>query len=312
VLISVAGVAVLLAGVAVFSVHAQPSPKAVVALSAVQDLGAAPSSLQRSAHSLVSLSLHQGTTTEQTDGVAIDALNVVTTTALPQGSSVSVLSSKGQRLAGVVLAHDAASGLSLVQMSNPLLGVVGHAATSRGGPYMVLTMTVVAQDASVKWATASLARSERTVSHEQLPLAVLRASSSLNPEAGALLVDVKGAVVGVAAPELGTDAYLPISFVVKVGEHLISSSSPEHGYLGIECTDAPNGGAQVLSVDGTGPSAGQLVPGDVIIEVDSSHISSMADLVDALYPMPAPSTISLQVKRSGSTRWLSLALAPSP
>ena len=53
--------------------------------------------------------------------------------------------------------------------------------------------------------------------------------------------------------------------------------------LGLECTSAPGGGVLVSDVASDSPSAGKLLRGDRIVEVNGIRIGALSDFTTALH-----------------------------
>ena len=312
IILGVAAVSVLIAGVAVFSVRTQPA-STTLAISTVSNLSSAPTALQQSARSLVSVSSVQHGATEITNGIAIDPRHIVTTAALPLKGTVNVTTSSGQEVPATVIRNDAPSGLTVLEAGASLTGYVNGSTAQPSSELDVVSMTTTAQSSSMRWAAASGVKSHQTLARDPMPLSVVTASSALPPEAGALLVDGSGDVVAVEAPSLGSDVFLPVSYVTAVGGHLASPSPPTHGYLRVVGTDAPGpGGAKITSISADSPAAGKLQVDDVVTHVGDQQIATMAELVDALYALPPSSSVDLLVRRGTATQVVSVTLAPSP
>ena len=84
--------------------------------------------------------------------------------------------------------------------------------------------------------------------------------------------------------------FLPAELVVGVAQQLVASGRVEHGWLGLDTSDAQpatsvttgtsalashtTSGAVLDSVDNGSPAAGQLAPGDIITGVDGDQVRS--------------------------------------
>jgi serine protease Do len=81
---------------------------------------------------------------------------------------------------------------------------------------------------------------------------------------------------------------------------------PASGPLGIEVGEARTGGALVERVSPNGPAAGQLAPGDIILEVDRQPVKSAADAREKLRRSTEGKPTLLRVEREGSSRWVAI------
>jgi serine protease Do len=84
------------------------------------------------------------------------------------------------------------------------------------------------------------------------------------------------------------------------------AARPASGDLGIDLSDARGGGAMVRRVAPSGPAAGELKPGDVIVEVDRQPVKSAADATDRLKRAATSKPILLRVQRDNATRWVAI------
>jgi S1-C subfamily serine protease len=62
----------------------------------------------------------------------------------------------------------------------------------------------------------------------------------------------------------------------------------------------------VRGVAPDGPSAGQIQPGDIILEADRKPVASASDLKSKVREAPASKPILLRVKRGESTRYVAI------
>jgi putative serine protease PepD len=156
---------------------------------------------------------------------------------------------------------------------------------------------------------------------------------------GEALLQPTGRVIGILdstgrpASGDGEEAFLPSQLVVGVADALAQHGYVQHGWLDVKGRDAPasstkttvtaagsvtttaaavSGGAQIVAVGATGPSAHALEPGDVIVSLDGAPVRSMAELRSRLYVLGPASTVHLDVERQGTTIDVDVTLASSP
>ncbi len=87
------------------------------------------------------------------------------------------------------------------------------------------------------------------------------------------------------------------------------SPSEPSSRLGVQIDDAPNnGGARVRAVSPTSPAAGQLQPGDVIVEIDKQPVHSLADAMKRTENVPAGKVMLLKVRRGNDTRFVAIKI----
>ena len=78
------------------------------------------------------------------------------------------------------------------------------------------------------------------------------------------------------------------------------SHSPLMKKLGLECTSAPGGGVLVSDVASDSPSAGKLLRGDRIVEVNGIRIGALSDFTTALHKRSKHSSSSSSVRGAAS------------
>ncbi|MBK6693704.1 MAG: trypsin-like peptidase domain-containing protein [Myxococcales bacterium] len=89
--------------------------------------------------------------------------------------------------------------------------------------------------------------------------------------------------------------------VVQGGPAAASSSA-----LGVSVDDAPNGGALVRGVTPGSRADGELIAGDVILEVNRARVESAADLSKKVQAAPNSGALLLKVQRNGRTRFVGI------
>ena len=149
---------------------------------------------------------------------------------------------------------------------------------------------------------------------------------------GDLLLDASGGVLGIyygggsgttsgttPSSSSGTTSnnstpptFLPTELVLGVADDLRSSGRVTQGWLGIKGSDGGQGGAAVATVAPGSPAAGHLASGDVIAEMDSVPIRTMADLRGRLYVLPPSTRVSLGVDQGAKSEVVDVTLSASP
>ena len=139
-----------------------------------------------------------------------------------------------------------------------------------------------------------------------------------------------GHVVGMLAMTKGRGksamaVFLPSELVLGVALQLVESGTVDHGWLGLEVSDADvttaSDGTMVASsstsdgalvdstVVGSPASFAGLAPGDVITAIDGDQVHSAAELRSRLYPEPPGTDLAVTYERGGFTSVVSVILA---
>ena len=136
---------------------------------------------------------------------------------------------------------------------------------------------------------------------------------------GGPLLDANGNVIGINAQiesdsggNDGVGFAIPSTTVQRVAQQLISSGKVAHAYLGVQLGDG-SGGATVGQVASGAPAADAGVRnGDVVTAIDGKAITSADALVNAVDAHKPGDTVTLKVKRGGSTNDVKVKLGTRP
>ncbi len=227
----------------------------------------------------------------------------------------------GRLLRASVVAIDRASDIALVNVPDdvPVAPFADDVALGGGSADMTLSMATPAGAVDAALATPGIGH-RRGQRHRPagrpagMPgITTSAAVSAAQP--GDPLLNSAGAVVGIlySAVGPGTPVFLPSTLVLGVTDDLRSSGRVAHGWLGVEGYDASGtAGAQVVSLMSGSPAAGRLHAGEVIEEMDSVPIRTMAELRARLYVLTPATTVALAVLDGTTTRVVDVTLSASP
>ena len=151
---------------------------------------------------------------------------------------------------------------------------------------------------------------------------VIQTDAPINPgNSGGPLLDQTARVIGVnsqiatagSAGNVGVGFAVPSNTVRQVVPRLARGESIDRGYLGVETTEAPNGGAEVANVVPGGPAerAG-LRPGDVIKRVAGQDVRVPADVARAIESRAPGEEVEIEFDRGGSTEKIEAELGQRP
>ena len=136
---------------------------------------------------------------------------------------------------------------------------------------------------------------------------------------GGVALDASGAAFGMAVfgPRRRV-LVIPGATIERVAAKLASHGRIPRGYLGlglhpVALTGGDGTGAMVMSVDPKGPGAAAGVhQGDVIVALDGEPIRHVQSLLRALGPDRVGQTVTLDLRRAGETKQLSLTIGERP
>jgi putative serine protease PepD len=139
---------------------------------------------------------------------------------------------------------------------------------------------------------------------------------------GGPLLDASGNVIGVnsqidsdgqSGGNEGVGFAIPINTVKTVATQLIAGGKVAHPLLGVYIGDAPNaGGAQISKVTSGGPAdTAGVKAGDVVTAIDSTPVTSAADLETAISADTVGQKVTLTVTRAGASMQIQVTLGSS-
>jgi putative serine protease PepD len=275
-----------------------------------------------------------------TTGLVAEAGGIIVTAAraLAGARSITVIEPDGTHQAAQLVGVDQPSGLGVVRIDDDL-----PAATFDDGDPSVGAIAVAAalEPGSTRHPTpSSLAYAGKVVSIGQA-LDADAATTTFSATAvrapldrddlGCALLDDSGHVSGMLETIQGEGAsttadFLPAELVLGVTLQLVTSGTVDHGWMGMEVSDADDAappsdgdvvtstsavdGARVDLIDANGPAAyAGLAAGDVITAVDGYQVLSTAELRTRLYADPPGMDLTVTYERGGNTYNTSMVLA---
>jgi putative serine protease PepD len=255
-------------------------------------------------------------------GVAVAEGGLVATTADLLGGMerIDMIGAGGKLQAASVVATDKTSDVALVSvpLDLPVATFADDSGLDNGTPDLALSFVPVGAHAVALRATAG------GVTDVGTPIASGPASTmpsiTSSPAmpvllGGEPLLNDNGAVLGILYnPDPGSSSatFLPSDLVVGVADDLRSRDRVVHGWLGMQGTDAPDGGgAKVAKVQSRGPASGVLQVGQLIVAVDSTPVRTMAELRARLYVLPPGTPITLSVQQPAGTKVVDITLGTS-
>jgi S1-C subfamily serine protease len=283
---------------------------------------ALPAAAAATGHSIVEL---QATTTHGTVllvGVAVAEGGLVATTADLLGGlqRIDMVGPGGKLQTASVVAMDKTSDVALVSvpLALPVATFADDSGLDSGSPDMALSFVPAGGHAVALRCTAGAVTDVGTAITSG-PASTMPSitSSPAMPTllGGEPLLNDDGAVLGILYdPDPGSSptTFLPSDLVVGVADELRSQDRVVHGWLGMQGTDAPDGGgAKVAEVQTGGPASGVLQVGQLIVAVDSTPVRTMAELRAHLYLLPPGTAVTLSVQQPAGPKVVDVTLGTS-
>ena len=262
-----------------------------------------------------------------TTGVVLPGgdLAVTAASAVGDATHVDIETASGQRRKVLVLGRDAHSGIAVVSTGGALPSAEFAPGDVEPGQLAIAACLCgragrSSPPASVAVGDIRSVGTSATVGDGVGLVDTIEADMPLGPAPwGGVLIDGHGQVVGVLAGRRSTASgrtgvFVPASLAVGVARELATGHKVEHGWLGVNCTDAPDGGgARITAIMAGGPaSAAGLHRGDIVAAVDSHPVGSLADLQASLYTSPPGTPVSVMLVRAGEDMMTTVTLASSP
>jgi serine protease Do len=154
---------------------------------------------------------------------------------------------------------------------------------------------------------------------------LIQTDAAINPgNSGGALINQDGEVIGINSIKFATDNVegmgfaIPINDVKTIIDELMSHGYVSHPYLGVSVETITNDMAQQnncpvgVGVDsvvaGSAAEAAGIHPGDIILELDGTKLTTNNDLVNNVAKHKVGDSIKLKVWRNGSTITISVTV----
>ena len=282
--------------------------------------------------SLVTVQPDSGSSATRVTGVVLPGGALVATAAASVGdvTRFDVVSADGRHHVGKLVGTDARSGVAVIGVTDHLTaasfadesvharqlavaacicggGGSGHGSGTWDEPDVAVGMVRQVGTAATLDGGPSL-------------VDAIEAEMPLGPVSwGSVLLDDQGQVIGILDGQRSTGDdvfgyFVPAPLALGVADELAGSHRVARGWLGVLCSDAVDGGAEVTTVmPGSPASTAGLRPGDVVEAVGVHPVTSLADLQARLYTSPPGTRLVLSVLRGGAltTTWVTVQASPS-
>ena len=229
---------------------------------------------------------------------------VVTSLNDSKGTSATVTTGSGAQRSARLVALDSELGVSMWKLSTPVSVVPQESLTLQAMTHSEVDIIRGTNLHSATSSASAIAEATATVGNQDLGVLETTVATST----AGLLTTMAGEPEAMLLPRLGHNLAIPLNVLDQRYHLLVTGAS--HGWLQIAATTATGGGVTVSQV-GTA-SAHALEVGDTITAIDGRAISTTGDLLDALYGMPAGSTVHVTVMRQGKTQTEAIVLASHP
>jgi putative serine protease PepD len=247
--------------------------------------------------------------------------DIVTNQHVVDGATkVRVKFSDGSTYTATVVGTDVSSDLAVLHVDAPASKLVpltlGDSSALQVGDGVVAIGNPFGLDSTVTSGIVSALNREISAPDNTPIEGAIQTDAAINHgNSGGPLLNLAGNVVGVTSQiqsdsggNDGVGFAIPSNTVKNVVDQLIAGKTVQHALLGVTVSSASNG-ATVGSVEsGTGAAKAGVKSGDVITAVDGKSITSSQRLRAVIAGHKPGDTITLTIRRSGSTKTLDVTL----
>jgi putative serine protease PepD len=101
--------------------------------------------------------------------------------------------------------------------------------------------------------------------------------------------------------------------VARIANTIIGGHAIKHAYVGVLLNGTSTGGAQISQVQPGSPASGAgLQQGDLVTAINGKKISSTQQFIETVDTYSPGQSVTLTVKRDGSTQSIKLTLGTRP
>jgi putative serine protease PepD len=246
-------------------------------------------------------------------------------------SSVTVTFENGHKVSAKVLGTDPSTDVAVIHVNAPTSDLhpiafadssaaqVGDAVVAIGSPFSL--------PETVTQGIVSAVGRSITAPNNYTITGAIQTDAAINPgNSGGPLLDGNGHVLGLAdqietnnttptgqGSSSGVGFAIPSNTVAHIASEIIAGKSVKHAYVGVFLNGASTGGAQITSVQAGSPAAtAGLQQGDLVTAIDGKPISSTQQFIETVDTYSPGQTITVTLKRGGSTTTVKLTLGTRP
>jgi putative serine protease PepD len=236
-------------------------------------------------------------------------------------SSVSIKLSDGSTYKATVVGSDPSTDLAVLHIDAPASKLVPLALADSSkvaiGDGVVAIGNPFGLDGSVTSGIVSALNREIEAPDNSAIEGAIQTDAAINHgNSGGPLLDMQGKVIGITSQiqsdsggNDGVGFAVPSNTVSSIATQLISTGKAQHALLGVIVKTATSGGVTVSSVsNGSAADSAGLKTGDVITAVDGTNVATAEKLRAIIAGHKPGDSVTLTVRRGGSTQTLKATL----
>jgi serine protease Do len=260
-------------------------------------------------------------------GAIIDARGyIITNHHVVDGvREIMVTLADGQRFVAKLVARDAETDLAIIKIDapNPLPAIpLGTSSDLMTGETVIAVGNAYGYEHTVTRGIVSALHRAVQVSDAQFYDDLIQTDASINPgNSGGPLLNIDGDMIGinvaVRAGAQGIGFAIPIDKVVAIATNLLASCNVNRAWTGItvssDAVQLRQPGIAVGAIEPKSPAAeAGLVPGDVITALNDTELQRPLDFQRALLDGKPGQQVRVALRRSGTSRNLTVTLGEAP
>jgi putative serine protease PepD len=240
-------------------------------------------------------------------------------------TSVTVTFENGKKASAKVLGTDPSTDVAVIHVDVPAsqlhpIPFADSSSSSVGDPVIAIGSPFSLPETVTQGIVSAVGRSITAPNNFTIEGAI-QTDAAINPgNSGGPLLDGNGHVLGLndqiqtnSGSNSGVGFAIPSNMVARIANEIIAGQTVRHAYVGVFLNAGTAGGAQVSSVQAGSPASNAgLHQGDIVIAIDGKRISSTQQFIETVDSYSPGQTITLTVKRNGSTQTLKLTLGTRP
>ncbi len=283
---------------------------------------ALPAADRAAARTMLAIVIYEGEHVGTATAMVLPPGNLaVTTTPIPAHASVESWSPGHGWTALQVVGSDQPLGVTVLRFTQsramdptPIAPLQPAVATS-GGPTSLTSLAAIpgaTTPVEFEYAPTFLSAVETPVAIGRSHVVTTTGQSLAGEISGTVVLDAQGRAVAASVPTLGPSSFVSATFLRLLAQRIVLGDARGHGWLQVTGANTPSGVALVATVAPRGNAVGRLFPGDQILAINSTPVSTMFDVDSILYTTSPRKPVLLTVLRANVEHVVTVVLAASP